>query len=126
MIAANEMMLGNFLQWKGSDVENNYFNVTSIEPDFDWLEEAEPIPLTEEWLLRLGFKKDHNEDYLIDLKNHYLMLILSGELWYPNLAQIPDSQYDEEQIIGLNSITSVHQLQNLIYIISGEHLTIKQ
>jgi hypothetical protein len=83
---------------------------------------TEPIPLTEEWLLKFGFDKKtpyegklfyeigHNEMYFKvkevgDIYNH----------WY---------FYKWEWILTTN-IQYVHQIQNLYYSLTGEELTIK-
>ena len=124
MIAANEMMLGNFLQWKGSDVENNYFNVTSIEPDFDWLEEAEPIPLTEEWLLKFGFEIKETNGLLNVSINDFIRLELMK--LSPEYCVFLVAKNNLDFCLSLNRIKYVHQLQNLYFTLTGKHLTIKQ
>jgi hypothetical protein len=74
----------------------------------------EPIPLTEEWLLNLGFikkngygfiKKDlaGNIFYSVETKEHFMF------------------QYHDLRI----KIKHVHQLQNLYFALTGEELTLK-
>lgn len=71
-----------------------------------------PIPLTEEWLLRLGFKADWpyfkpQDDSTLELKKED-----SGfSFWV------------DDQWIRL--VESVHQLQNLYFALTGEELTMQ-
>ena len=81
----------------------------------------EPISLTEEWLMNLGFKKDkywrpNNLDYYhSDLKE---FCIISGQV-----RLYTDDPYEFFEIP--QNIQFVHQLQNLYFAITGEELTIK-
>jgi hypothetical protein len=90
---AQEVILNGFevhpLTWYGGDLQ--------------------PIPLTEEWLLKLGAKKDKidNTYYLSEL-----------EIILPNFFRYKTSM--------IRRIEHVHQLQNLYFALTGEELTIKQ
>jgi hypothetical protein len=74
----------------------------------------QPIPLTEEWLLRFGF------DRHIKFSNHNGWL-LNG--WFIN-----SKNYDF-MVLGssvvLAKIKHIHQLQNLYFALTGEELTLK-
>jgi len=94
----------------GTQVENPYLDVIS---------QFEPIPLTEEWLIKLGFEKltDSNDGFKnttytytkgISFIVYFDGVRLSTNFWMGN-----EKHY-------------VHQLQNLFYVLSGEELTIKQ
>jgi hypothetical protein len=94
----------------GTQVENPYIDVIS---------QYEPIPLTEEWLIKLGFEKltDSNDGFKnttytytkgISFIVYFDGVRLSTNFWMGN-----EKHY-------------VHQLQNLFYVLSGEELTIKQ
>lgn len=85
-----------------------------------------PIPLTEEWLLKLGFEK---------MKNYgKKMRGVSSYSWFYNKMEflaIHRSDYDFEwhyifKYPGLEvEIANVHNLQNLIFGILGEDLVVK-
>ncbi len=66
---------------------------------------CKPIPLTEEWLLKLGAKKDKidNTYYLSEL-----------EIMLPNFFRYKTSM--------IRRIEHVHQLQNLYFALTGEEL----
>lgn len=73
----------------------------------------EPIPLTEEWLLRMGFEKDI-DDLVLELK-HILFISYN------------DDEFVHVKNMALDTITScqyVHQLQNLFWCLTGKELTI--
>ena len=88
----------------GLDVEDE------IEITYMELDNFEPIPLTEEWLVKFGFKKDKvDETYY---KNNF-------EIMLPNFFQYKIS------LISDSLVKHVHQLQNLYWCLCGEELTIK-
>jgi hypothetical protein len=76
------------------------------------------IPLNEEWLINLGFKKTINGDHFISLGNDKtLFLIQTKDEFYPQLSDI-----FMENIFSLNFIKTVYQLQNLYYCLVGKEL----
>jgi hypothetical protein len=86
---------------------------------WDNLEFYKPIPLNEEWLLKLGF-----EDNQIRNNGLYLRVEFHSEtiiFW----AGIEDEDLTIESEIPLAYMQHVHQLQNLYYALTGEELTLK-
>jgi hypothetical protein len=121
MVHPNELRIGNFLQWQNSEVEDNYFNVTSVESDYDWYEEAESIEITVEWLLKFGFK------YYQCGSNSHLTYICPNDIYY--LQKDGNTEWrilyksDLEFIDFTIGFNDVHKLQNLYYLLTGEELT---
>jgi hypothetical protein len=76
-----------------------------------------PIPLTEDWLIRLGFEQAMNGWFC---KKEYLWLrqYKLNNQWFAGVNGIGD--------IDCTRIDYVHQLQNLYFALTGEELTIKQ
>jgi hypothetical protein len=72
----------------------------------------EPIPLTDEWMVRFGFKKDEH-CYYLGLDN---VLVIEFIEDYAQLATINDGFST-----GID-IYHVHQLQNLYFALTGEEL----
>lgn len=70
-----------------------------------------PIPLTEEWLEKFGFKKE--KKFLFSYKNFYINFHQEG---------IATTFLDTHLI---NGIGYVHQLQNLYFALTEEELEIK-
>ena len=71
--------------------------------------EFNPIPLTEEWLLKFGFKKISE---IGDYSNGNMTVILA----------ISNKIYTLKR----KRINHVHQLQNLYFALTGEELTLKK
>ena len=68
------------------------------------------IPLTEEWLLKFGFVLENGW-----FKKNRLLLFNINNNYFTTLSK---------EIVSVN-ITTVHQLQNLYFALTGEELTMK-
>lgn len=80
-----------------------------------WEEFVKPIPLTEEWIEKLGAN---------DLGYFY---VGTGNAYNSNPID-PNGFYfgiDEEGGIEICRVNYVHQLQNIVYVITGKELTLK-
>lgn len=108
MIKANELRIGNYFQ---SNVVGTLC-IGQIHPaDFALydgviLSNIEPIPLTEEWLIKFGFSVYKHG---AELGNFSILKLLNPI---------------EYNCLGVN-LKYVHQLQNLYFCLCGEELTIK-
>jgi hypothetical protein len=124
---ANELRIGNLINIKciarqclDADFEEqecNIYNIKGIlEGNNDFL--YEPIPLTEEWLLKFGFEvnRQTKED---------------NNIWR---CSCTEGYFEVEQIIGFflwdnhcygTEIKYVYQLQNLYFALTGEELQLK-
>lgn len=120
---AQELRIGNLIQ---DDSEkpykvSAYQLYTYIVNNHKWYAQANPIPLTEEWLEKFGFKVVKGESSTIDLPDGFL-------------------EIETEFSYGINSTEKahscghwysgelhyVHQLQNLYFALTGEELTPKK
>lgn len=126
---AQELRIGNLIQLyrKAEDKEMSTHSVCGIEnvPDIGWMVELEdgfyintdkgiePIPLTEEWLVKLGFEKSHGE--WIE-RNEMVMLS-----YFATGLHLSSSDSGMLSI----ELKYVHQLQNLYFALTGEELTVK-
>lgn len=89
-----------------------------------WLGKLRGIPLTPEWLERMGFTMDINPIIMLGTPDRFLYFaIVRGEL-YPVLKVYPEFSNEEPQTVSLNRIESVHQLQNLYHALTGCELGI--
>lgn len=82
----------------------------------------EGIPLTEEWLLRLGATLIKKADYVnVD----FSVYEFADDLFYiDDRFNVFHDKFDSEIYLGYE-LKYVHQLQNLFYSLTGEELTIK-
>lgn len=102
-----------------------------IAADFSpvhWLELYEPIPLTEEWLLRLGFEKDtkNQKSYFHPVSAVHLSFKNITALEYGFRLMPGVEMKDCFWGISKKSIQFVHQIQNLIFALTGTELEIKE
>ncbi len=126
---AKELRIGNYFQAWGKVVQVEGLTPTWIIYDkgtecYINNKEINPIPLTEEWLLKLGFEKNigvfDNIYYSKKLNNDKycdLSLISSNASCDLGVYLFP---YDPYFVFE-----SVHQLQNLYFALTGEGLTNK-
>ena len=127
MIKANELRIGNKLNFLGDVV--TFKNITEIREDgIFWIKTFEPkiesknfhfkpIEITEEWLLKFGFKKRKNR-HLFHWENKIVISEYKDE--FENFFY-PKTGYD---IRFSNEIKYVHQLQNLYFALTGAELTV--
>ena len=86
--------------------------------------EFEPIPLTEEFLLKFGFEPINKHDntfitYADWTHNYFLQLdVRKGD----NKYLILDNSFDDLRAFSMVDIEYVHQLQNLYFALTGNEL----
>jgi hypothetical protein len=125
---ASELRLGNLVEYK-----NQYINVSGIGPFGIQSEgkeyliiakfstpDIQPIPLTEEWVLKFGFKKYVSDDIDMDIDFQISFHKKSSE------GLIVQLFMDSNGVIFFNhsgiSLYSIHHLQNLYFALTGEEL----
>ena len=100
--------------------------------------EFDGIPLTEEWLIKLGFRCDENGNASLDVfdyideedEKNIMSISFSKERNREFEISICEDEKDYSDIINVQyifvkNIKHVHQLQNLYFALTGEELTIK-
>jgi len=107
---ASELRIGNYIENTDSQMASYMVVNADVikQNEHTMYASLEPIPLTEEWLLKLGAKRDKidNTYYLSEL-----------EIMLPNFFRYKTSI--------ISRIDYVHQLQNLYFALRGEELTRK-
>lgn len=119
MIDPKEFREGNLFKW--SDLASMGFGKSVITRNnhYDYSALRDPVPLTEEWLLKSGFK--------IDRKNKTVKIYSNNDgVKYAFAAKdVSDAELTKPLIFIYNGkIKHVHQLQNLIFALTGKELTI--
>lgn len=134
-----ELRIGNFVGLNLEEFKDNFFtvlevgetmkvyeglitikgaNIKRVETSFMYVDDFEPIPLTEDWLIRLGFIKiDNKQEYLKSSNGRYHNVSLEG------LEPRYGMGYSSDGIIQV-PIYHVHTLQNLYFALTGTELTI--
>ena len=122
MIQANELRLGNYiLDSSGTPIKVTPQRIADID---NKLVVANPIPLTEEILLKCGFKcsKHSKEWILIDIGRYYFEVNINT-IGLINIGIDDKNESYEESIDGIKC-EYLHDLQNKIFSISGKELEI--
>jgi hypothetical protein len=88
--------------------------------DMDGMYDLQPIPLTEEWLLKFGFTSSNGWFELRCNKSFYSLDV--NVLMEVSICVNNESM---EYPLYLDHIKHVHQLQNLYYALTGEELTLR-
>lgn len=110
MIKANELRVGNLVyNVMGKPISVDWGNIK-------WSKDVEPIPITESWLLKLGFEKLISQDFDMVLK------ISAAKLYVRSFANHYYFQFNETYFGEI--FPNVHQLQNFCMIF-GKELEIK-
>lgn len=132
MIDPKELRIGNLVQ---SPTHNLAIaTVSGLQPSsglimlvevltYDYFESIEPIPLTPDWLVKLGGHPQGGWYGLFASSTVWEEEVsFVFELMPPNVLTI----YCNDQRLVLNTLPSVHQLQNAYYVLTGEELTVKE
>jgi len=135
---SSELRIGNWINFdnliggkvNGTDINGNYqvtprfFRSSMQDEDYEINAYHKPIPLTEEWLLKLGFVKtqDLGKNNVLQLEISQRLIISFADYDCNNLNLWQDGKRFSFKH-GL--IQYVHQLQNLYFALTGEELLIK-
>jgi hypothetical protein len=114
---ANELRIGNLVLDYGIITEINGFLITRLEEinrQHKIVVNISPIPLTEEWMTKLGFslKEDNQENEYFE-KGHVKLIFFRNS-------------HKTFHVIFGTDIYHVHQLQNLYFALTGEELQYTQ
>ena len=133
MIKPQELRIGNYVivknynskYWnKIGTIEAFTRNAEYISLDINqnsafYLKDIQPIPLTEEILLKCGFEKSNDLDkfYHLELLNKWTRIYFNPK---HKVCTLSINQHD-----SLIRIQYLHQLQNLYFALTNEELTIQ-
>lgn len=81
--------------------------------------------ITSKLLLYYGFTKTSKEEYCKNLLTHHLVLRKIAGFWYPIFYDKVELESFNERCISGNRIQFFHQLQNIIFVITGHELIIE-
>jgi hypothetical protein len=125
---AEELRIGNFVYQTEHKFSSNPFKSIKQFDESNWyrigeciefLEDFEPIPLTEEWLLKFGFSKNRHTYNWHNVSEYFGMI----EQYGVTFTYVESGNFDT--IYG-REIRHVHQLQNLYFALTGKELEINQ
>lgn len=116
-----ELRIGNLFLEKFSQTKIKVLELLSneriiFEGDFENNWQAEPIPITEEWLIKLGFEKQKGiyRSFYQSNDNNYLSICFDEDRYY---------FMDVNEDPSFSGFNYVHQLQNLYFALTGTELS---
>ena len=115
---AHKLRIGNLFQEQNTKevimvTELSQFKI-GFSGSFKGEWQAKPIPLTEEWLLKLGFEKTKENFCTYDLSKI--------SIYMPSIYYEEGRTYFNSWVIIEKSPETVHQLQNLFFCLCGKEL----
>ena len=109
---AQELMRGNYVLIDGVE-EQVYSNLLDYDEGADYINDrhiklVEPIPITEDWMLKFGFEKTAIDEYkFMGIYFNSTSGFIEGTFEIFNLS---------------NPVKFVHHLQNLMHALTGKQL----
>lgn len=124
-IKSNELRIGNILNYDTKEVEGVVPTIIDCETPEAFNEFHSHIPLSEEWLLKFGFKLSDDEiGYREWTHDGDDILVIRNDGGFDDYKN--QSFYFEYDLFKSVVIQYVHQLQSLFFALTGEELTIKE
>ena len=119
----NELRIGNWISDQGYETIVFQINETHVNDDL-MLDHFEPIPLTEEWLVRFGFEKSDKYGYFLSPHKESFSDSCFTRLCF--FLEEMDFIVNSNDYDGWNvHCEYVHQLQNIYVALTGEELELK-
>jgi hypothetical protein len=127
-LQAKDIRIGNYVQLVGNNWRRSYRNtiatvkgkdIVNLSVDALAQEDYAPIPLTEEWLVKFGLKKEQN--LRVSSLATWGTLSSDSQSWFSIIAHNDDYSFDSPHFN--NAIRFVHQLQNIYFALTGDELT---
>lgn len=128
MIKASELRIGNYVK---RSVDGLIITITQVDA-IDFYESLTGIPITEEWLLKLGFTYQNDFDcvcWSVTSPNLRLQINQAdysedkGKTWSHEFIFNYWNNLDDSKIMQ-TELKYIHQLQNLYFALTGEELMI--
>lgn len=113
MIQAKELRIGNLINERDRLIKVNWQEIKWVQEDLNNI--FQQIPLTEDWLLKFGFKETMKWTFAIDLVGNLKLVYYCGEKGF----SIGFKNHSD-----FNNLIYVHQLQNLYFALTQKELEI--
>jgi len=118
---ANELRIGNWINYKSQDIQvaSLVFDNSADRNHKELTDNIKPIPLTEQWLERFGFKISYDKHWYDKGANR-------GDILSVNIKTNECLLGSKINWAHPRTVYYVHQLQNLYFALTGEELTLKE
>lgn len=134
----NELRIGNYLNHINYDFHEDEIipdgtydlhivdieTLMFLEGKMDYYTKSgfQPIPLTEEFILKFGFEDITGIDYILNIDVDFKIILIPADGFY---CQLDKAEHSGWQSVSLNKIEYVHQLQDLHFALTQTELRIK-
>lgn len=113
-----ELRIGNFVMCRnfpvfGHDIAVDWSVAQVSAEGIAIADKFEPIPITDEWLIKLGFEKSDSSSNCMKKTNGYKFDFAGGEVLYLDSVRLKHIKY-------------IHQLQNLYFALGGDELLLQE
>jgi hypothetical protein len=119
---AKDLRIGNLI-YQFDTVENVTVDTFNALDDGFSKDSFEPIPLTEEWLVKFGFECIEKDVPCLRDRTMSRFFLNNFNIEILSDGQIYQKHFESTELINCDYI---HQLQNLYFALTGEELTIKK
>lgn len=120
---SSELRIGNWVDFDGESDK-----ITAYQLYVNFMDDdcgIEPIPITEEWLVKFGFEKWHDGScYIKKYSNQGELLVFNHTTPVAAANDIKPGEYYYIFHRTVHVIKYVHQLQNLYFALTGTELTL--
>lgn len=118
MLKPEDLRIGNYII-QSAHINGGYITKTeSFDSMNEFFNLYSPIPITEEWLIKLGAQQHESRKDMFNLFGYTLVITEDKDLLIVKGNLICE--------VRLTHLKYVHQLQNLIHSLTGSELTIKE
>ena len=136
----NELRIGNYISFHnvwykivGIEKDRVLIEYHNGETDYCWIDYIEPIELTEEVLLKIGFKKEERINsilYYLDYEineDEYIRVkyLIYNSKTLPLLRITSPSAIYESHELTKRGIKYLHELQNAYFLLTNQEIEIK-
>lgn len=121
-MSTNELRIGNWIDTKDFHFDK-FKGLYQYDPEwYKYVHMFEPIPLTEEWLLKFGFRMEKGADFFYCKRTKMPNVTLEVNLNFRVIL------FDRKRKVftDIKYTKYVHQLQNLYFALTGEELKLNE
>ena len=119
----NELRIGNWIDFRSTPGEiEQVMSITNGNVNNVNIDDIQPIPLTEEWFIKLGF----NYRYPFEDSDSFVFQIITNKGERITFGYVSDEiGWCSDRLLITIETHYVHQLQNLYFALTGEELELK-
>ena len=119
---ATELRIGNYIETYLGVQKVTTKEIVLMRLDSDYVT-PNPIPLTEEWLVKFGFELKPSDEWLLVVDSELIICLDKDDYSVSIISDLDSFTIGSYAAINLRC-KSVHQLQNLYFALTNKELTL--